>query len=221
MTTSEPRYTPVDFTEEERPRAAAPKVRPGKNRKGLLLTVVGGVVVIAVAAVVAVLVFPSSPKTHAQIGADLQHGAVLSQSGDAAGAITQFQQVISESPKDFEVYAAVAHFDIGAIHQANGDLQDAITSYEAAIQLAPRYTAAMYNLAIALTPSNPTLAAQYYQQILSIKPGDANTLFNLGLLTYDSGNHGGGIAYLKAAIKVDPSFASKVPANIKIPASTK
>ena len=146
---------------------------------------------------------------------------MLAQSGDTAGAIAQFQQVISESPKDFEVYAAVANFDIGAIHQANGDLQNAITSYESAIQLAPKYTAAMFNLAIALTPSNPTLAAQYYQEILSIKPGDANTLFNLGILTYDSGNHSGGIAYLKAAIKLDPTFASKIPSNIKIPASKK
>jgi tetratricopeptide (TPR) repeat protein len=221
MTTSEPRYTPVDFSEEERPQVAMQEARPSGNRKGLILSVVGGVVVIAVAAVVAVLVFSTSPKTHAQIGADLQHGAVLAQSGDTAGAIAQFQQVISESPKDFEVYAAVANFDIGAIHQANGDLQNAITSYESAIQLAPKYTAAMFNLAIALTPSNPTLAAQYYQEILSIKPGDANTLFNLGILTYDSGNHSGGIAYLKAAIKLDPTFAPKIPSNIKIPASKK
>lgn len=216
MTTSDTRYNPVDFTDE---KLGAPAVRGSRsrNRRTLILAITGAVLVVAAASVAAVMLLQSSPKTHTQIGMDLQHGATLAQAGDTAGAMTAFQQVIDESPKNFEVYAAVANFDIGAIHQSAGDLNAAITSYEAAIALAPQYTAAMYNLAIALTPSNPTGAASYYQRILSIKPGDANTLFNLGLLTYDSGDHAGGIAYLKAAIKVEPSFAAKVPSNIKIP----
>ena len=72
----------------------------------------------------------------------------------------------------------------------------------------------MFNLATLEASSNPQNAITLYNQLLKLKPNDANVLFNLGLLLIAQNQPVTGHADLKKAISLDPSLSSRVPKGI-------
>ena len=62
-------------------------------------------------------------------------------------------------------------------------------------------------------PHVPSSAILLYQQILAITPKDPNTLYNLGLLLYSSGQVAQGQAMLRQAIFLAPSLKPKLPGD--------
>ena len=109
---------------------------------------------------------------------------------------------------------AIAYYNLGVVNQNNGRVPVAVIDYRNAVKLDPTFASAWYNLAIALTKSNPTEALAAYNKILSIKPNDANSLFNSGLIMYGQGDTAGGVARIKQAIAINSALSSRVPANI-------
>jgi tetratricopeptide (TPR) repeat protein len=200
-------YTPVDFGTE------APQA-PKKSKKNLIVTIAAVVVVVALAIVAAMLLTSSGEKTTQEIAQEFNTGLSQANLQQNDAAIATFNQVIKDDPTNKGGYAAIAYFNIGSIKQAQQLNGEAIANYEAALKLAPGFINAMYNMAVALTPTDPVGAMAEYRKILVIKPKDANSLYNLGLLTYNSGNEAQGRVLILRAIAISPSLETKVPANI-------
>lgn len=80
--------------------------------------------------------------TSAQMRDDL--ATVLSEHGDKATAVEQYQASLSLNPDD-----AVTHFNLAQTFYDQGRLDDAIKEYQEAIRLYPTYVEAYYNLGFA------------------------------------------------------------------------
>lgn len=200
-------YTPVDFGTEV-PQA------PKKSKKNVIVTVSAVVVVVALAVVAAFLLTGSSEKSTQDIAAEFNTGLSQANLQQNDAAIITFNQVIKDDPTNKGGYAAIAYFNIGSIKQAQQLNGEAIANYQAALKLAPGFINAMYNMAVALTTTDPVGAMAEYRKILVIKPKDANSLYNLGLLTYQAGNEAQGRTLILRAIAISPELETKVPATI-------
>ena len=200
-------YTPVDFGTEV-PQA------PKKSKKNVIVTVSAVVVVVALAVVAAFLLTGSSEKSVQDIAAEFNTGLSQANLQQNEAAIITFNQVIKDDPTNKGGYAAIAYFNIGSIKQAQQLNGEAIANYQAALKLAPGFINAMYNMAVALTTTDPVGAMAEYRKILVIKPKDANSLYNLGLLTYQAGNEAQGRTLILRAIAISPELETKVPATI-------
>ena len=66
-------------------------------------------------------------------------------------------------------------------------------------------------------PTAPLAAIDLYRQILRIKPGDADSEFNLGLLLVHVGQKSQGKQLIHAAVVAEPSLAARIPAGITVP----
>ena len=72
--------------------------------------------------------------------------------------------------------------NLGAVLQMKGDLQNAITCYEKALQLKPNYPDALNNLGAALKDRGDlTAAIDAYNRALQFKPNYPEALNNLGI----------------------------------------
>jgi len=200
-------YNPVDFGTEAPP---APK----KSKKNVIVTVGAVVVVVALAVVAAFLLTGSSEKSVQDIAAEFNTGLSQANLQQNDAAIITFNQVIKDDPTNKGGYAAIAYFNIGSIKQAQQLNGEAIANYQAALKLSPQFINAMYNMAVALTPTDPVGAMAEYRKLLVLKPKDANSLYNLGLLTYNTGNEAEGRVLILRAIALSPGLEAKVPATV-------
>jgi len=197
----------VDFGTEAPP---APK----KSKKNVIVTVGAVVVVVALAVVAAFLLTGSSEKSVQDIAAEFNTGLSQANLQQNDAAIITFNQVIKDDPTNKGGYAAIAYFNIGSIKQAQQLNGEAIANYQAALKLSPQFINAMYNMAVALTPTDPVGAMAEYRKLLVLKPKDANSLYNLGLLTYNTGNEAEGRVLILRAIALSPGLEAKVPATV-------
>ena len=78
----------------------------------------------------------------------------------------------------------------------------------------PRYRAAMFNLAIVDTPSQPQAAINLYNELVLQNPKDANSAFNLGLLLLADNQPVPGHTFLKRAVALEPALAKRLPAGV-------
>ncbi len=144
--------------------------------------------------------------------AALQQGIAAFRQGRPNVARTEFESVIRIDPADTDGY-----FDLGVVDQRQGLDPAATAAYSRAFFLDPRSSAALFNLAVMDAPSSPPEAINLYRKILIIKPHDANTEFNLGLLLIGNGQKAQGDRLLTLAIHSNPALAAHVPAGITIP----
>ena len=144
----------------------------------------------------------------------LSLGIAASKAGNIDQARNYFGKSIAANPKNTGNLQAIAYYNLGVVNQNNGRVPVAVIDYRNAVKLDPTFASAWYNLAIALTKSNPTEALAADNKILSIKPNDANSLFNSGLIMYGQGDTAGGVARIKQAIAINSALSSRVPANI-------
>jgi Flp pilus assembly protein TadD len=142
----------------------------------------------------------------------LQEGITADARGNLPLARSDFGAILSVDPANVDAY-----FDLGVVDQKAGLSGLAATEYQQAFFLNPRFAPALFNLAILTTPTSPSKAIALYRQILTIKPGDANTEFNLGILLVRAGQSVEGQAMLENAIHTSPSLRSSLPTGITVP----
>jgi tetratricopeptide (TPR) repeat protein len=142
---------------------------------------------------------------------DLAAGLAALRGHDLSAARVDFAQAASRDPK-----SPIGEFDLGVVYGDLGDPQRAARAYEAALDVAPRYVLALYNLAVMLTASDPKRAIVLYQKIVGIQPSDADALFNLGLLLVSSGQQDLGRSDVRAAVALDPLLAKRIPPSIRL-----
>ena len=136
----------------------------------------------------------------------LDVGLRAQRAGDMRAAFETYHAVVQKDPTN-----PVAYYDLGLVDAAAGGVDTAVADYRTAIFYNPTYTPAMFNLAALLRQGQPDQAVALYRRILSVKPADADTELNLGLLLMRTGSADEGRAHVRRAIQADPSLAAQVP----------
>jgi hypothetical protein len=142
----------------------------------------------------------------------LQEGIAADAKGNLALARNDFGAILSVDPANTDAY-----FDLGVVDQKAGLSALAATEYRQAFFLNPTFAPALFNLAILTASTSPSKAIALYRQILTIKPDDPNTEFNLGILLVRTGQSVEGQAMLAKAIHTNPSLRASLPAGIAVP----
>jgi Flp pilus assembly protein TadD len=169
---------------------------------------------LAAVAVIAVACNSGSGSDSSSASGLISQGLSAESSGQTQQAVKDFQAAVAKNPTD-----AIAYYDLGVIYQQNlNESTQAAAEYNKAILANPKYKPALFNLAIINTQSDPQTAVSLYNKLLTINPKDPNVLFNLGLLLISQNSSATtllqGHEYLKQAITIDPSLASRVPKGI-------
>ena len=106
---------------------------------------------------------------------------------------------------------ARAHNHLGyAFTQIPGRLPEAISEYETALRIDPRYvdSQAHYNLGIALDKVGRIYKAIYqFEETVRIEPGYAEAHYNLGTTLGESGRIPEAIVQLQEAVRIKPGYA--------------
>lgn len=146
----------------------------------------------------------------------LNAGITAFAQGNDNQARTDYKKVIQRDPRNTTGLDKIAWYDLGVLDQKLGNESSARSEYQQALLIDPKYTNALYNLAVLETPANPANAIALYRQDLAVSPNDPNIRWNLGLLLYKTGDVAAGRAFLKSAIRIDPSIAVKLPKDVKL-----
>ena len=111
---------------------------------------------------------------------------------------------IEKNPADF-----VAHYNLAAMLQAKGKLEDAIREYDAAVQLRPDDAAANNALGAALTAAgHPDQAVPYLQAALKTRPEDFDAHYNLGIALASQSDFEGAAEQFRLALRAQPTDAN-------------
>jgi len=113
------------------------------------------------------------------------------------------RQRLRKYPADF-----TAHFNLGAVLQASGRREEAISFLDKALQVRPDSYAAHTNLGAALQELGRADAAiAHYREALSLKPDYINARYNLGNLLLAQGKTEEAIRELREILRVKPDDA--------------
>jgi tetratricopeptide (TPR) repeat protein len=136
-----------------------------------------------------------------RVAALLQVGIQRANQKDWAGATTTFQDVLAINPGN--VYAL---YNLGVIDQTAGNSPEAIGYYKMAIRVSPKYTPAMYNMAILLEKPDPRQALALYQRIVVINPQASTAYLRMAFVQAELGDHSAAQVSYAKAIAIDPSL---------------
>ncbi len=107
----------------------------------------------------------------------LNLGTALFQTGDATGALEQFQAAVKRSPN-----LAKAHYGIGIVMEAEGRDPEAIAGFSAAVTDEPSYVEARMSLADALRRSGrPEESLTQYAEVMRLSPAVSQALFGYAM----------------------------------------
>ncbi|WP_197532324.1 O-linked N-acetylglucosamine transferase family protein [Symmachiella macrocystis] len=130
-------------------------------------------------------------------------GVVAHQSGRHQLAVELIQQAIAINGNNH-----LYHSNLGASQLAMGRLSDSILSCRRAVELAPHYVAAQFNLARAYQATGETATAEAgYRRTLQVDPRHAESRLNLGNLLFDRGEIQAAIEEFRASVQCNPNFA--------------
>ncbi len=146
------------------------------------------------------------PSASSKANSLIQDGITAAKQGNGAAAIADYQAAVTADP-----LSAVAYYDLGVAYGEKDEVAASRAAFSKALLINPRYKAALYDLAVLDTPTEPTTAYTLYRQLVNLYPNSPNALFNLGLLLDHMGNKTGGAAAIAKAVALDPSLASRVP----------
>jgi tetratricopeptide (TPR) repeat protein len=103
---------------------------------------------------------------------------------------------------------ARAYVDHGAASGARGDLDGAISAFNTAIRLDPKFAPAYYNLGYAKSLQNKAdEAMQAYNQAIQLDPNYRDAYNQRGNLKGENGDFDGASADFQQVIRIDPKFA--------------
>jgi tetratricopeptide (TPR) repeat protein len=102
----------------------------------------------------------------------------------------------------------MAHFNLGNALRQEGRMDDAITHYEEALQIAPRDAETHNNIGLALfQKGRMNDAMAHLQKAAQIAPHDAATQNNLGYTLLQMGRVDEAITHCRQAVQIRPDFA--------------
>ncbi|HEX4329488.1 MAG TPA: tetratricopeptide repeat protein [Burkholderiales bacterium] len=130
-------------------------------------------------------------------------GNVRRESGDAAGAETDFRAVLAARPAHVK-----AQNNLGAILLARGELPAAQAHFEAALQADAQFADAAFNLGVALhRQQRQAEALPWFENAAAWRAGFAAAELHLGRARADLGRLEEGAAAMRRAIAADPADA--------------
>ena len=98
---------------------------------------------------------------------------------------------------------------LGHLHRKNGDLANAVTSFERALQLKPEDVATLVWLGnLHLDEGQPAHAKLNFERALSLQPGSRSALFGLGRVALAEQQYARAIEHLEAVLRQDPQAAA-------------
>jgi tetratricopeptide (TPR) repeat protein len=113
------------------------------------------------------------------------------------------RQRLRKYPADF-----TAHFNLGAVLQAEERHAEAVTHFAQALKAAPQNVTALTSLAVSLQATGKIEEAMnYYRQAVQIKPDYSHARYNLGNLLLAQGKLDEGIEHLRQVIGAKPDDA--------------
>jgi len=148
----------------------------------------------------------SSPSDTAST--DLVAGIAAQKAGAYGIATTDYEKVLKIQPNN--VYAL---YDLGDVEQFLHQDAAAKTHYLMALAVSPKFSNALYNLAILDAKSDPRQAKVLFLQVIALTPNDAAARLNLGKVLLALGEKKAGDAQINLAIKLDPSLKHDAPAG--------
>ncbi len=127
-------------------------------------------------------------------------GQLYAERGDYTAALNFFQQAIEHHHSDKD--KAVSWDDFGDANAALGNYDEAISAYQWAGVLNPRYAPPWYGLGnIYVTLGRYQEAINAYQRSVLLDPDNAQAHYRLGLIYSHEGEYGNAVAQLQQAIK--------------------
>lgn len=133
------------------------------------------------------------------------YGAVSGQLGQFENAITCCRKAVGLKPDYLGAW-----YNLAQAHMHCNRTVEAIAAYRKAIDLKPDYVEAHFNLGYAMEQSGDYAAAiNSYRKAVDVKPDYVEAYCNLGNLmnNINQGPREDGIAYLRLALRIDPSFS--------------
>ncbi len=172
-----------------------------------------GVVVLVAALALGWALWPSSPTN-----ASLIRDAVADiKAGNYDAATAKLQKELDQNKANHNNLNAIVYFDLGVIAGKQGNNTQAASYYAQSITLAPHYEPALYNLAVTtMNQGNKSLAIVQFNNVLAVNPRNARALYNSGLLMYRLNQITDGRARMNQAIALDPTLATRVPADVTL-----
>jgi Flp pilus assembly protein TadD len=151
-----------------------------------------------------------SPSASSTARSLISQGLTAESSGNTQQAVHDFRAAAATDRTD-----AVPYYELGVLYQrVLHNSAQAATAYKMALSIRPKYSAALFNLAMVDTPSQPQAAMNLYNELILLNPKNADAEFNLGLLLINQLQPVPGHTLLKKAIALDPALAKQVPAGI-------
>ncbi len=122
---------------------------------------------------------------------------------DTDPAIRQHEQLLAQDPGN-----AVVHFNLALLYKRAGRHDDAVASYQRAIELGIDDVQEVYsNLGVLYSEMRqPDRAQAMYEKALSIEPGYIPALFNLAGLHEEQGERGQAVAIFERVLAIEPRY---------------
>ena len=155
---------------------------------------------------------PGSPAD--QANALVTAGLRAQLGGDLGTAQGDYQQAVGLNGNN-----KYAHYDLGTTYDAQGNHTQAVAEYKTAIAIDPNFVGALYNLGVDTAGTDPALAEQLYQKVVTLSPNDAAGWLNLGFVLIGMGQASAARVDWAKAVALDPTLASRIPSMTPSPAS--
>lgn len=137
--------------------------------------------------------------------ARLRLGSVLQETGDQEGAERQYRAALELDLGPTEL--AAAHLSLGNLSAERQALDAALGHYDAALELHPDLSQAIYNRAGVLARlGHYAEAAAAYRRLLELEPGPGAARFYLGDALLSSGQPAEAVAVFEAVGEGDPHY---------------
>ena len=136
-------------------------------------------------------------------------GVIHHLQGSLDEALAAYQQAYLHSPglKLVQEHLAMAYTDKATQIKEHGETATAISLYERALALNPRYVRAIYNLGVAHAESGQHEKAIFmYNMAVALEPTCAEAHNNLAVIMREAGNLDAAVKACQAALQIRPSF---------------
>ncbi len=110
------------------------------------------------------------------------YGIARADNGDLAGAVQQFQRILSKDPDNARAYQ-----NLGIVALRSGDAARARGYLQKALTLNPKLPLALNALGVVEARSgNPAAAIEHWSKVVALDPTQLDALFNLGMVAADN-----------------------------------